>query len=377
MNILLTSLLAVTAAEDVCSSVIAEEPSFLSFGAKFSSDYEATKEERCSLSKPQRYGLVSFKIARILYEVIEKVLSLGYGPFSIDILLTEIIGGRGYDDRIRGYGYKLGDPVNLAANLDILKKDVKAMNLARFYHFGATKGFAHLNKKVFKFLTSLQNAFGFENGILENVANYVNTLGAVWAKLLDQVAQAGFGLVAAMRLAVQSGTGGDVNSMGPEWAWNGPEYRKKIGSVKLVTHLCEAIQETVNTFTEKFSTYLVLLPIMGKIFDNLLTLDYEKDCAVGTSGVEPRQCYWLWDLLVDGRNRTLDEITRLITQFMQIAVSTLESEDSTSNMLVKTARIITASLPITRLFMYVILSRGATIEPSNKIKYYKEDCLAR
>jgi len=365
MNILLTSLLAVAAAEDVCSGVTAEEPSFLSYGAKFSSDYEATAEERCSLSKPQRYGLVSFKIARILYEFTETVLSLGYGPISKENLLNKKI-----KDGRKGYGYDFGD-----AHLDILKEDPKTMHLARFYHFGAQKGFANLNKKVFKFLTSLQNAFGFENGILESVANYVNTLGAVWAKLLDQVAQAGFGLVAAMRAAVTAGSG-DASTM-KEWTWNGLDYRKKVGSVKLVTHLCEAIQETVNTFTEDFSKYLVLLPIMGKIFDNLLTLDYEKDCTGGTSGAAPRQCYWLWNLLVDGGNKTLDEITRLITQFMQIAVSTLESEDSTSNMLVKTARIITASLPITRLFMYVILSRGTTIEPSNKIKYYKEDCLAR
>lgn len=140
-----------------------------------------------------------------------------------------------------------------------------------------------------------------------------------------------------------------------------------IGANDIVTHLCEAIQETVHFIYPKAPTRtLALLPLGGKIVDNLLKLTASPD-TVSLAKASPPQCNQWWQLLVTEGQQTLDEIANFA---MQLAlVLTVDGKSTFGEMLVRAAKLLQASVATARLVVYVFMSTGKTISAGNEFEY--------
>jgi hypothetical protein len=136
-----------------------------------------------------------------------------------------------------------------------------------------------------------------------------------------------------------------------------------IGANQIVSHLFEAIQETVKEIFPAAPTQpFILLSLAGKIVDHGLQL-------TACPSTETPQCSVWWQLLVAEDQRLLDETANFALQLVQSAKTFIGPESTLSKLLLKAARVFQASVAIARLIVYVLLSTSKAISSGDKFEY--------
>lgn len=348
MNILLTSILvspAVGAAEQANVAKVTEKceaPTILSYGATFSKDYDVSAKEACGLTSKEKMGLVSYKMTRAIHEISQTALSLAWGDISKKGLL------------LNKKMYK--KTTGVEENIDHLIADAATMNYARLQWFGKQNGLATLNKKAIKMLSAISNVYQLEKtSFVDKVKGHLGVTVIAWLKLGDKIL-AFLGYFVVKRMA-------EVTLAKTTKVTDDSNFRVSIGANQIVSHLFEAIQETVkDIFPAAPSQPFILLSLAGKIVDNGLQL---TPCPSPAGA----QCSELWQLLVAEDQRLSDETANFALQLVRSAQKFIGPESMISKLLLKAARVFQASVPIARLIVYVSMSESEAISSGEEFEY--------